>query len=25
MIDDPASDDELVFATDFYARKFRRP
>jgi DNA polymerase-3 subunit epsilon len=22
MIDDPASDDELVFATDFYARKF---
>ena len=24
MIDDPASDDELVFATDFYARKFGR-
>ena len=22
MIDDPASDDEFVFATDFYARKF---
>lgn len=22
MIDDPASDDELVFATDFYGRKF---
>jgi DNA polymerase-3 subunit epsilon len=22
MIDDPASDEELVFATDFYARKF---
>lgn len=22
MIDDPASDDELLFATDFYARKF---
>jgi DNA polymerase III subunit epsilon len=22
MIDDPASDDELVFAADFYARKF---
>src|SRR4029453_11631767 len=22
MIDDPASDDELFFATDFYARKF---
>jgi len=22
MIDDPASDNELVFATDFYARKF---
>jgi DNA polymerase III subunit epsilon len=22
MIDDPASDDELIFATDFYARKF---
>ena len=22
MIDDPASDGEFVFATDFYARKF---
>ena len=22
MIDDPASDEELVFASDFYARKF---
>ena len=22
MIDDPASDDEFVFASDFYARKF---
>ncbi|MGY0575338.1 hypothetical protein ACTGJ9_033380 [Bradyrhizobium sp. RDM12] len=24
MIDDPASDDEFVFASDFYARKFDR-
>ena len=24
MIDDPASDEELVFAEDFYARKFRK-
>jgi DNA polymerase III subunit epsilon len=22
MIDDPASDDEFMFASDFYARKF---